>query len=130
MSVPFSEALQHGRNASVNVATMVHRFLAPCRRTEAPFNPRYNREKMAQLMFEYFETPAMYVGIQAVMALYASGKSSGLVIDVGCVLEFLIIMTDGPLTKPLKYTQAQLSFPCFAYWSKTPRWLSQIKRLR
>jgi actin beta/gamma 1 len=47
---------------------------------------------MAQLMFEYFETLAMYVGIQAVMALYASGKTSGLVIDVGCVFGFLVMI--------------------------------------
>lgn len=59
-------------------------YPAPCAaRTEAPFNPKYNREKMAQVIFEYFEAPALYVGIQAVMALYASGRTSGLVIDVG-----------------------------------------------
>ena len=36
-----------------------------------------------QIMFETFNTPAMYVAIQAVLALYAAGRQSGLVIDSG-----------------------------------------------
>lgn len=51
--------------------------------TEPPLNPKINREKMVEIMFEGFEVPATYVAIQAVLSLYASGRTTGIVMDSG-----------------------------------------------
>ena len=51
--------------------------------TEAPLNPKANRERMTQIMFETFNVPSLYIQIQAVLSLYAAGRTTGLVVDSG-----------------------------------------------
>ena len=51
--------------------------------TQAPLNPKANREKMEQIMFDTFSTPAIYIAVQGVLALYASGRTTGTVLDSG-----------------------------------------------
>jgi len=51
--------------------------------TEAPLNPRKNRERSAEMFFETFNVPAMYVSMQAVLSLYATGRVTGVVLDSG-----------------------------------------------
>eukprot|EP01125_Pyxidicula_operculata_P006999 TRINITY_DN2397_c0_g1_i1.p1 TRINITY_DN2397_c0_g1~~TRINITY_DN2397_c0_g1_i1.p1 ORF type:complete len:385 (-),score=79.43 TRINITY_DN2397_c0_g1_i1:243-1376(-) len=55
----------------------------PVMLTEAPLNPKINREKMCEIMFENFRTPGMYISIQAVLSLYSSGRTTGIVLDIG-----------------------------------------------
>ncbi|EOD45798.1 actin-like protein [Neofusicoccum parvum] len=51
--------------------------------TEPPLNPRTNRDTAAQILFETFNVPALYTSIQAVLSLYASGRTTGVVLDAG-----------------------------------------------
>ena len=51
--------------------------------TEPPLNPRSNRDTAAQILFETFNVPALYTSIQAVLSLYASGRTTGVVMDSG-----------------------------------------------
>ena len=51
--------------------------------TDPPLNPKHNREKMSQIMFETFGVPLLYLSNQPVLSLYASGRTSGIVLDSG-----------------------------------------------
>ncbi|KAL9620952.1 MAG: hypothetical protein Q9160_004605 [Pyrenula sp. 1 TL-2023] len=51
--------------------------------TEPPLNPKRNRDIAAQILFEQFNVPALYTSIQAVLSLYASGRTTGVVLDSG-----------------------------------------------
>jgi len=51
--------------------------------TEAPLNPRKNREEAAKIMFEHLNVPALWVSMQAVLSLYSSGRTTGVVLDSG-----------------------------------------------
>jgi centractin len=51
--------------------------------TENALNPRANRALIAELFFEAFQVPSLYVAVPAVLALYAAGRTTGVVLDVG-----------------------------------------------
>ena len=52
---------------SLRVDPEAHNFIL----TEPPLNTPENREYTAEIMFETFNVPGLYIGVQAVLALYA-----------------------------------------------------------
>jgi actin-related protein 3 len=71
--------------------------------TEPPLNPPENREYTAEIMFETFNVPGLYIAVQAVLALAASWTSkqvsnrslTGTVIDSGDGVTHVIPVSDG-----------------------------------
>ncbi|BHF77483.1 Actin-6 [Sparganum proliferum] len=51
--------------------------------TEPPLNPKRNREVMLETMLEKFHCPSAYVAMQGILSVYASGRTSGTVLDCG-----------------------------------------------
>ncbi|GFO18994.1 actin, cytoplasmic [Plakobranchus ocellatus] len=51
--------------------------------TDTPENPKTNREEMAQVLFETYQVPSLFVAYQAVLSLYSAGRTTGLVLDIG-----------------------------------------------
>ena len=45
------------------------RLQHPVLLTEAPLNPRHNRDVAAQIFFDTFNVPALYISVQAVLSL-------------------------------------------------------------
>jgi len=64
---------------NINVKAEDHPVLL----TEAPLNPCHNRDKVAEIFFENFRAPALFFAPPAVLSLYASGRTTGVVLDVG-----------------------------------------------
>eukprot|EP01083_Nonionella_stella_P071276 191345_1 len=67
----------------------------PVMLTKAPLTPKANREKLTQIMLETFNSPAMYVAIQAVLSLYASCRITVIVPDAGDSISHTIPIYEG-----------------------------------
>eukprot|EP00299_Pterocystis_sp_00344_P014589 c7236_g1_i1.p1 GENE.c7236_g1_i1~~c7236_g1_i1.p1 ORF type:complete len:399 (-),score=95.55 c7236_g1_i1:72-1268(-) len=68
--------------------------------TEPPMNPTSNREKMAEIMFEAFGVPGLHVGMQAQLALFSEGLTTGLVVDIGDGVTHCVPVFDGYAVSP------------------------------
>lgn len=50
---------------------------------------------MTEVMFETFQVPSFYLSIQAVLSLYSSGKTTGLVLDAGDGVTHIVPIYEG-----------------------------------
>ncbi|KAH7722938.1 actin [Aphelenchoides avenae] len=81
----------HMFHKELRVAPEEYRFLL----TEAPLNPKENREKMVQVLFEAFNAPAMNVANTAVLSLYASNRTTGIVLETGDGVTHVVPVLEG-----------------------------------
>ncbi|TEB21957.1 actin binding protein [Coprinellus micaceus] len=63
--------------------------------TEPPMNPKVNRQRMCQVMFEEYGFDGVYIAIQAVLTLYAQGLTTGVVVDSGDGVTHIVPVYDG-----------------------------------
>lgn len=88
---------QHIFHKKLNILSEDHPVLF----TEPPLNSRNNREKVAEIFFEKFKVPAMYISMQSILTLYvfikflipsdlnqftcrySTGRTTGVVLDCG-----------------------------------------------
>lgn len=89
VSYPINHGIIENWNDMENIWIHVYNSLKinseehPVLLTEAPLNPQKNKEKMAEVFFESFNVPALFVSIQAILSLYSCGKTNGTVLDCG-----------------------------------------------
>jgi len=63
--------------------------------TEAALNPKANRERTAQMHFETFGFAGIQLATQAVLSLYASGRTTGIVMDSGAGVTHTVPVYEG-----------------------------------
>ena len=63
--------------------------------TEVPHNPKCNREKMGQILMEKFDVTSLCFYDPATLALFESGRTTGIVLDVGHGVAHTSVLFDG-----------------------------------
>lgn len=87
----FEKVLDHTFTNELQVNPEEHNVLI----TETSLNPRVNREKLTQLLFDTFNVPGLYVANTAVLSLYSAGKFSALVVEIGDGVAQIVPVYDG-----------------------------------
>ncbi|KAJ1561096.1 Actin-like 6A [Nowakowskiella sp. JEL0078] len=67
--------------------------------SESSWNTKEGREKLAEIAFETYKVPALYLSRSAVLSAFASGKSSALVVDSGAATTSAVPVFDGYVLK-------------------------------
>jgi len=75
--------------------------------TESPLNPKKNRSKMAEILFETFNVEKIHIANTSMLGLYSYGKTSGLVLDSGFGLTTSVPVYQG---YPLPHASQKMKF--------------------
>eukprot|EP01084_Bolivina_argentea_P036339 67248_1 len=63
--------------------------------SEPPLNPKSNREKTTEIMFEKFNVNKFYLIMDAILSLYATGRTTGVVLDCGYGCSYTVPIYEG-----------------------------------
>lgn len=66
-----------------------------CLLTEAAMNPRADRERMCELMFEEIKVPKLALEIGGLLAIFGVGKYTGVYLDIGDGVAHTVPVCDG-----------------------------------
>lgn len=95
------DAMEHIWDHALNKVLAIEMDEHPLLITEHTWNTRQNRQKAMELAFEKVQVPAFYTVKSPVASIFASGKGSGLVVDIGHSIVSVTPVIDGlPLYKP------------------------------
>jgi actin-like protein 6A len=92
---PFEALVEHTLRDRLQVDTGEHAILY----SEPNHNSRAARERLVELFFESFNAPAAYLAKSAVLAAYASGRTTGVVLDMGHSGVSAVPVLEGALVK-------------------------------
>jgi len=87
----FEQVLDYSYKKIIQSESEVHPVLF----SEAPWNKKDRREQLCELMFEKYNVPAFFLVKNAVLAAFANGRSTGLVIDSGATHTSAVPVHDG-----------------------------------
>ncbi|RWS32025.1 Actin-like protein 6A [Leptotrombidium deliense] len=87
----FEKMLDHIYAKHIKSESQLHPVLL----SEAPWNVRNKREKVTELMFEKYNIPAFFLVKNAVLAAFANGRSTGIVVDSGASQTSAVPVHDG-----------------------------------
>lgn len=63
--------------------------------TETPFNPKLNREKLIELMFETYNAPSFFIKNQSELSLLSAGRNTGVVVESGDEITNIVPIYEG-----------------------------------
>ena len=91
----FEKVLDYTYSKVIQSETEYHPVLF----SESPWNIRNKREKLTELMFEKYNVPAYFLVKNAVLAAYANGRATGVIVDSGLTHTSAIPVQDGYVLK-------------------------------
>ncbi|XP_054710495.1 actin-like protein 6B [Uloborus diversus] len=87
----FERVLDHVYSKHIKSEPHLH----PVLMSETSWNARAKREKLTELMFEKYNIPAFFLSKNAVLAAFANGRSTGIVVDSGASQTSAVPVHDG-----------------------------------